>query len=111
MNVACTRVRMRRLTIEQIVTQRIPIMPRIAYSTVVFTLLGLCASPAGAESLVAEGAKVQKLAGGFKFTEGAAVDAKGNVFFSDIPNNRTHVWSIEGKLSTFREDTGGGNGN
>ena len=48
---------------------------------------------ATAKMLIAEGAKVQKLAGGFKFTEGPAVDAKGNIFFSDIPNNRTHVWS------------------
>src|SRR6185295_17353270 len=68
------------------------------------------AGPAAAESLVAEGAKVQKLAGDFKFTEGPAVDAKGNICFSDIPNNRIHVWSVEGKLSTFRENTGGANG-
>jgi gluconolactonase len=63
-----------------------------------------------AESLVAEGAKVEKLAGDFKFTEGPAVDAKGNVFFSDIPNNRIHIWSVDGKLSTFRENSGGANG-
>ncbi len=68
------------------------------------------ASAAVAQSLVAEGAKVEKLSGGFQFTEGPAVDAKGNVFFSDIPNNRIHVWSLDGKLSTFREETGGANG-
>jgi sugar lactone lactonase YvrE len=61
-------------------------------------------------SLVAEGAKVEKLAGGFKFTEGPAADAEGNIFFSDIPNNRIHKWSVDGKLSTFREDSGGANG-
>ncbi|MHC4799503.1 MAG: SMP-30/gluconolactonase/LRE family protein, partial [Planctomycetota bacterium] len=38
--------------------------------------------------VVADGAKVEKLAGGFKFTEGPAADAKGNIFFTDIPNNR-----------------------
>jgi gluconolactonase len=68
------------------------------------------AAAAVAESLVAEGAKVEKLADGFRFTEGPAVDAKGNVFFSDIPNNRIHLWSVEGKLSTFRENSGGANG-
>lgn len=62
------------------------------------------------ETLVAPDAKVEKLAGGFKFTEGPAVDAKGNVYFSDIPNNRIHVWSVEGKLSTFRENSGAANG-
>jgi gluconolactonase len=62
------------------------------------------------ESLVAPKAKVEKLAGDFRFTEGPAVDAKGNVYFSDIPNNRIHIWSTEGKLSTFRENSGGANG-
>jgi len=61
-------------------------------------------------SLVAEGAKVEKLAGGFAFTEGPAADAQGNVFFTDIPNNRIHKWSLDGKLSTFRENSGGANG-
>ena len=40
--------------------------------------------------LVAPGAKPVKLAGGFKFTEGPAVDENGNIFFTDIPNNRIH---------------------
>ncbi len=66
----------------------------------------------GAEraSVVAPAAKVEKLAGGFRFTEGPAADAKGNIFFSDIPNNRIHKWSLDGKLSTFRENSGGSNG-
>jgi gluconolactonase len=58
---------------------------------------------------------VEKLAGGFAFTEGPAADARGNIFFTDIPNNRIHKWSLEGKplggrLSTFRENSGGANG-
>jgi gluconolactonase len=61
-------------------------------------------------SVVAEGAKVEKLAGGFKFTEGPAADAEGNIFFTDIPNNRIHKWSVDGKLSTFLEDSGAANG-
>ena len=72
-------------------------------------LLVTCHS-AHAQSLVAEGAKVEKLAGDFKFTEGPVSDAFGNIFFSDIPNNRIHKWSADGKLSTFREDSGGANG-
>jgi len=61
-------------------------------------------------SVMAPGAKVAKLAGDFKFTEGPAADAEGNVFFSDIPNNRIHKYSLDGKLSVFRENSGGANG-
>ncbi len=61
-------------------------------------------------SVVAPGAKVEKLAGGFKFTEGPAADAEGNIFFTDILNNRIHKWSLAGRLSTFRENSGGANG-
>ena len=66
----------------------------------------------GAEkmSVVAEGAKVGKLAGGFKFTEGPAANAKGEILFTDIPNNRIHKWTLDGKLITFRKDSGGANG-
>ncbi len=60
---------------------------------------------------VAAGAQVKKLAGDFKFTEGPAADAKGDVYFSDIPNNCIRKWSVEeGKLSTFLENSGGANG-
>jgi gluconolactonase len=67
-------------------------------------------SSAYSASVVAPAAKVEKLAGEFKFTEGPAADAQGNVFFTDIPNNRIHKWSLDGKLSTFRENSGGSNG-
>ncbi len=60
--------------------------------------------------LVAAGAKVRRLATGFRFTEGPASDGKGDVYFTDIPNNRIHRWSADGKLSTWREGTGGANG-
>ncbi|MCF7975263.1 MAG: SMP-30/gluconolactonase/LRE family protein [Phycisphaerae bacterium] len=63
-----------------------------------------------ADTLIAEGAAVQKLAGRFSFTEGPAVDQTGNILFTDIPNNRILRWSVDGTLSTFREDSGGANG-
>ncbi len=66
--------------------------------------------PAEKLSVVAAGAEVEKLAGGFRFTEGPAADAKGNIFFTDIPNNRIHKWSLDGELSTLRENSGGSNG-
>jgi gluconolactonase len=61
-------------------------------------------------SLMAPGAAVKKMAGDFKFTEGPAGDGMGDVYFSDIPNNRILKWSLDGKLSTFLESSGGANG-
>jgi gluconolactonase len=60
--------------------------------------------------LVASSAIVKKLADGFVFTEGPAVDREGNVYFSDVRTSRTHLWSTDGKLTTFREETGNANG-
>ena len=61
-------------------------------------------------SIMAEGAKVEKLADGFKFTEGPSADLEGNVYFTDQPNDRILKWSVEGKLSTFLEPAGRSNG-
>jgi len=67
--------------------------------------------PLRAESgIVAPGAKVELLADGFKFTEGPASDAKGNVFFTDQPNDRILKWSTGGELTTFMEPCGRSNG-
>jgi len=74
-------------------------------------LMAMAASASGAErEVIAAGAKLEKLAGGFGFTEGPAVDADGNVFFTDQPNDRILKWSIDGKLSTFLEPCGRSNG-
>lgn len=60
--------------------------------------------------VVAEGAALEKLADSFSFTEGPAADAQGNVYFTDQPNNRIHVWSVENKLDTFLHPAGRANG-
>lgn len=83
-----------------------------AHCTAVFLhchLLTQAAAEQGTD-LVVPGAKVVKLADGFQFTEGPAADARGNIYFSDIPNSRIHMWSLDGKLTTFREDSGRANG-
>ena len=64
----------------------------------------------GADDIVAPGAEVKLLADGFKFTEGPAVDAKGNVLFTDQPNDRIMKWDVDGKLSTFMQPCGRANG-
>jgi len=64
----------------------------------------------GAESVIAPGAKVMKLAGYFKFTEGPTCDAAGNVFFTDQPNDRIMEWTVDGKLVPFKQPAGRSNG-
>jgi gluconolactonase len=59
---------------------------------------------------IAVGAKVEKLADGFIFTEGSTTDAQGNIFFVDQDNNRIMEWSIDGKLSTWMQPSGYANG-
>lgn len=60
--------------------------------------------------LVSPGATLEKLAGEFSFTEGPAADRKGNVYFTDQPNDRILVWSTDGKLSTWMQPAGRANG-
>ncbi len=60
--------------------------------------------------VTAPGATLEKLAGGFEFTEGPTSDRQGNVFFTDQPNNRIMRWSVDGKLTTFLQPAGRSNG-
>ena len=55
-------------------------------------------------------AEIQKIAGGFRFTEGPIADVRGNVYFTDIPNNKIHIIFLDGALATFMENSGGANG-
>ena len=58
-------------------------------------------------------AKVEKLAGGFKFTEGPVwiPEKGGHLIFSDIPANQLKQWSKETGVTVFREDSHNANGN
>lgn len=47
----------------------------------------------------------------FAFTEGPAVDKKGNVFFTDQPNDKIYKWTAStGQITTFLTGTGRSNG-
>jgi sugar lactone lactonase YvrE len=46
----------------------------------------------------------------YKFTEGPAADAEGQVYFTDIPNNRIHKIGLDDKVSVFAEATANTNG-
>ena len=65
----------------------------------------------GLGTLVDPGTKPVKLADGFLFTEGPSSGPGGQVYFTDIPNNRIHRWDPKTKkLSVFLKDSGGANG-
>lgn len=63
------------------------------------------------DNIIAEGAGLDLISSEFKFTEGPATDRKGNVYFTDQPNNRILKWSAEdNSVSVFMENAGRSNG-
>lgn len=64
----------------------------------------------GKSKVVAKGATPVRVSSEFKFTEGPAVDAEGNVFFTDQPNNRIHKWSPQKGITVYMESAGRANG-
>jgi sugar lactone lactonase YvrE/enterochelin esterase-like enzyme len=50
------------------------------------------------------------VAEGYKFTEGPAVNAKGEVFFNDVPSSKTFKIDLKGQLTEFIADTKMGDG-
>ena len=72
--------------------------------------LNLTIAQSSYEQLAAKGSKLQKLAGDFSFTEGPACNKKGDIFFTDQPNNSIMKWSTDNKLSTFSNHSGRANG-
>ncbi|MFY0256262.1 SMP-30/gluconolactonase/LRE family protein [Chitinophaga sp. 30R24] len=59
---------------------------------------------------VASNATLALLSSRFVFTEGPAADKKGNVYFTDQPNNKIWKYDTHGKLSVFLDQAGRANG-
>lgn len=57
-----------------------------------------------------DGEDWQLVSSGHKFTEGPAANDAGELFFTDIPNNRIHKVAADGTVSVFAENTGAANG-
>lgn len=89
---------------------------RSPFRTLSIVLLGLSLSATAQaqdmplSDVLIDGKGWELVGEGYKFTEGPAADAAGNVYFTDIPNNRIHKINLEGKVSVFAEDTQGANG-
>jgi gluconolactonase len=80
--------------------------PVIAASPVIAPGPVIAASP-----VIAPGAALQKIQGGFAFTEGPAADSHGNVYFTDQPNDRILIWRADtGEITPFLQPCGRSNG-
>lgn len=82
-------------------------------STICLLLLSeiLPAQIADSTTVISQNASLELLSDGFVFTEGPAVDKKGNVYFTDQPHNKIIRWdAITKKTSVFSSDSGRSNG-
>lgn len=62
------------------------------------------------DKLIAPGAKIEKVQGGFGFTEGPIWVRSGSyLLFSDLPNNAIMKWSPDASVSVFRKGIFPGN--
>lgn len=60
--------------------------------------------------LVADNAQPVLVSKQFSFTEGPTPDKKGNIYFTDQPNNQIWKYDTDGKLSLFLDNAGRANG-
>jgi gluconolactonase len=76
--------------------------------------LGICyGGPSGGADSVkvtATGAVPKQISSQFKFTEGPAVNKKGDIYFTDQPNDKIWKYDTDGNLSLYMEKTGRSNG-
>lgn len=83
----------------------------VAVALALLVIAALAATAPDERGPVEEGAALERLATGFRFTEGPAVDRRGDIFFTDIHQNRIHKWTVATKtLSTVREQSQAANG-
>jgi gluconolactonase len=83
----------------------------IVYPVPLFFVMLAAAAGSSLPRVEAPRAHLEKLAGGFEFTEGPAADAAGNVFFTDQPNDRIVRWSADdGAVSDWLKPAGRANG-
>lgn len=78
--------------------------------SMVLVLLAAWGWSADLTTIIAPGTVAKKLAGGFKFTEGATVNAAGELFFVDQPNNKILRWHEGEGLRVFMAPSGYANG-
>ena len=63
------------------------------------------------QEIIGENSQLEKVAEGFKFTEGPVWHPEGFLLFSDIPENTIYQWQPNQKVQVFRNPSGNANGN
>lgn len=77
-------------------------------------LLAACGRPVGSierrdpaiDRIIPSGARVERVARGFAFTEGPVWMPDGSLLFGDLPNNVIRRWDSAGGVTTFRKRSG-----
>lgn len=87
-------------------------MKRFAVSIFAYAMLSCMVVTAQVSdaSIIVPGAKPDKVADGFTFTEGVASDDRGDVYFSDIPASRIFFYDHAGHGKIFLENSNRANG-
>lgn len=62
------------------------------------------------KEILLPGEKWELVASGYKFTEGTAVTARGEVYFNDVPASKTYKIGLDGKVTVFLNDSKKGDG-
>lgn len=76
-----------------------------------FLITGCFSCKTSQPSIIKENASPVLISDNFAFTEGPVSDARGNVYFTDQPNNRILKWSAKtGSISVYMENSGRANG-
>ena len=84
--------------------------PLLLLACTVLCVMSAC-SKTPSNDIVAEGEAPVRISDSYSFTEGPAVDAKGDVFFTDQPNNKIYRWDCEsGEITLFTDQSGRSNG-
>jgi len=65
----------------------------------------------GSKALAQEERQIDRVAGGYRFTEGPAWSREGFLVFSDVPNDQILKYIPGEKPTVFRENSNGANGN
>lgn len=84
-------------------------MKTITSFTLVLLLVASGASAKEIPGIGQIGAPVE-VASGFKFTEGPAADGQGNIYFTDIPENKILKLTADGKIEVFTDESNHANG-
>ncbi len=62
------------------------------------------------QQVLIPGEEWQLVAEGYKFTEGPAVNTRGEVFYNEVPDSKTFKVGLDGKVTEFLSDSNRGDG-